>query len=59
MTSSTSNVALDGAGNLRITPQRDAAGNWTSGRIETKRTDFQPPAAWASSGSRPAFRCRT
>ncbi|MEV8526793.1 glycoside hydrolase family 16 protein [Streptomyces sp. NPDC052000] len=44
MTSSTSNVALDGAGNLRITPQRDAAGNWTSGRIETKRTDFQPPA---------------
>uniref|UniRef100_A0AAU2VA21 Glycoside hydrolase family 16 protein n=1 Tax=Streptomyces sp. NBC_00003 TaxID=2903608 RepID=A0AAU2VA21_9ACTN len=44
MTSSTSNVSLDGAGNLRITPQRDAAGNWTSGRIETKRSDFQPPA---------------
>ncbi|MCX4987384.1 MULTISPECIES: glycoside hydrolase family 16 protein [unclassified Streptomyces] len=44
MTSSTNNVALDGAGNLRITPRRDAAGNWTSGRIETVRTDFQPPA---------------
>lgn len=44
MTSSTNNVALDGAGNLRITPRRDAAGNWTSGRIETNRTDFQPPA---------------
>ncbi|MFB8771500.1 glycoside hydrolase family 16 protein [Streptomyces broussonetiae] len=44
MTSSTNNVALDGNGNLRITPRRDAAGNWTSGRIETNRTDFQPPA---------------
>ncbi|MBD0841383.1 MULTISPECIES: glycoside hydrolase family 16 protein [unclassified Streptomyces] len=44
MTSSTSNVALDGNGNLRITPRRDAAGNWTSGRIETNRGDFQPPA---------------
>ncbi|MFD6923897.1 glycoside hydrolase family 16 protein [Streptomyces sp. NPDC059944] len=44
MTSSTNNVALDGSGNLQITPRRDAAGNWTSGRIETKRTDFQPPA---------------
>jgi hypothetical protein len=44
MTSSTSNVALDGSGNLRITPIRDASGNWTSGRIETNRTDFQPPA---------------
>ncbi|MFE7853929.1 glycoside hydrolase family 16 protein [Streptomyces sp. NPDC057403] len=44
MTSSTGNVALDGSGNLKITPLRDAAGNWTSGRIETNRTDFQPPA---------------
>jgi hypothetical protein len=44
MTSSTDNVALDGSGNLRITPRRDASGNWTSGRIETNRTDFQPPA---------------
>ncbi|MFJ5533514.1 glycoside hydrolase family 16 protein [Streptomyces sp. NPDC093261] len=44
MTSATSNVSLDGNGNLLITPRRDAAGNWTSGRIETNRTDFQPPA---------------
>jgi beta-glucanase (GH16 family) len=44
MTSSTDNVSLDGNGNLRITPRRDASGNWTSGRIETNRTDFQPPA---------------
>lgn len=44
MTNSTSNVSLDGNGNLRITPRRGAAGNWTSGRIETNRTDFQPPA---------------
>ncbi|GAA3842377.1 glycoside hydrolase family 16 protein [Streptomyces phyllanthi] len=44
MTSSTNNVSLDGNGNLRITPLRDSAGNWTSGRIETNRTDFQPPS---------------
>ncbi|MFF9061885.1 glycoside hydrolase family 16 protein [Streptomyces sp. NPDC014882] len=44
MTNSTGNVSLDGSGNLRITPLRDAAGRWTSGRIETRRTDFQPPS---------------
>ncbi|MEU6305302.1 glycoside hydrolase family 16 protein [Streptomyces chartreusis] len=44
MTNSTNNVSLDGNGNLRITPRRDASGNWTSGRIETSHTDFQPPA---------------
>jgi hypothetical protein len=44
MTNSTTNVSLDGSGNLRITPVRNAAGQWTSGRIETTRTDFQPPA---------------
>ncbi|MFH9127148.1 glycoside hydrolase family 16 protein [Streptomyces griseoaurantiacus] len=44
MTNSTSNVALDGAGNLQITPRRDSSGRWTSGRIETRRTDFQPPS---------------
>lgn len=44
MTDSTDNVSLDGAGHLAITPRRDAGGNWTSGRIETRRTDFQPPA---------------
>ncbi|MFF1488724.1 glycoside hydrolase family 16 protein [Streptomyces sp. NPDC058319] len=44
MTSSTANVALDGKGDLLITPRRDASGHWTSGRIETTRTDFEPPA---------------
>lgn len=44
MTSSTDNVSLDGTGKLRITPRRHAAGNWTSGRIETDRSDFRPPA---------------
>ncbi|WP_241995169.1 glycoside hydrolase family 16 protein [Kribbella antiqua] len=43
-TNSTSNLALDGTGNLRITPRRDAAGNWTSARIETQRSNFKPPA---------------
>jgi beta-glucanase (GH16 family) len=44
MTSDSANVSMDGAGHLAITPRRDAAGNWTSARIETRRTDFQPPA---------------
>jgi beta-glucanase (GH16 family) len=43
MTNSSSNVSLDGAGNLRITPQRGGPTGWTSGRIETNRSDFQPP----------------
>lgn len=43
VTSSTANVSVAG-GNLSITPQRDGAGNWTSGRIETNKQDFQPPA---------------
>jgi hypothetical protein len=43
-TDNPANVSVDGAGNLRITPLRDASGNWTSARIETQRTDFQPPA---------------
>jgi hypothetical protein len=43
-TASTSNLAQDGSGNLRITPLRDGSGNWTSARIETQRTDFKPPA---------------
>ncbi|MET8522823.1 glycoside hydrolase family 16 protein [Nocardioides sp. NPDC004968] len=41
---STQNVYQDGNGNLVIKPIRDGAGNWTSGRIETTRTDFQPPS---------------
>ncbi|MFC4147066.1 carbohydrate-binding protein [Micromonospora mangrovi] len=43
-TSSTANLAHDGAGNLRITPLKDGAGRWTSARIETVRADFKPPA---------------
>jgi len=37
---STANVALDGAGRLAVKAIRDGAGNWTSGRLETKRDDF-------------------
>jgi beta-glucanase (GH16 family) len=44
MTSSTANVYQDGAGHLAIKPIRDASGNWTSGRIETQRTDLAAPA---------------
>lgn len=43
MTTSTSNVHQDGAGHLVITALRDGSGNWTSGRIETQRSDFGPP----------------
>jgi hypothetical protein len=46
MTNSTANVNQTG-GHLAITPIRDGAGNWSSGRIETQRTDFQPPAGGA------------
>lgn len=41
-TDSTANVALDGTGKLAIKAVRDGAGKWTSGRIETQRTDFEP-----------------
>ena len=44
MTNSTANVYQDGAGHLVIKAIRDNNNNWTSGRIETQRTDFQPPA---------------
>src|SRR4051812_23717981 len=44
MTDSTSNVYQDGNGNLVIKPIRDGSGNWTSGRVETQRTDFAAPA---------------
>jgi beta-glucanase (GH16 family) len=43
MTSSTANVFHDGAGHLAIKPIRDSSGNWTSGRIETQRTDLAAP----------------
>jgi beta-glucanase (GH16 family) len=39
-TTSTANVFQDGAGHLVIKPIRDGSGNWTSGRVETQRTDF-------------------
>jgi beta-glucanase (GH16 family) len=37
------NVSRDGNGNLRITPLRDSAGDWTSARIETNQQNFRPP----------------
>jgi Glycosyl hydrolases family 16 len=40
MSASTQNVSFDGHGNLLITPVRQADGTWTSGRIETRKTDF-------------------
>ncbi|HEY1488489.1 MAG TPA: glycoside hydrolase family 16 protein [Micromonosporaceae bacterium] len=43
-TNSTSNVFLDGSGHLEIKPIKAANGSWTSGRIETARTDFAAPA---------------
>jgi beta-glucanase (GH16 family) len=43
-TNSTANVYQDGAGHLAIKPIRDAAGRWTSGRVETQRTDLAAPA---------------
>ena len=43
-TNSTANLYTDGNGHLNIKPIRDAAGNWTSARIETKRSNFKAPA---------------
>jgi hypothetical protein len=43
-TASAANVALDGSGRLVIRALRDAAGNWTSGRLETQRADFAAAA---------------
>jgi hypothetical protein len=44
MTNSTSNVYQDGNGHLVLKALRDSSGNWTSGRVETQRTDFAAPA---------------
>jgi hypothetical protein len=44
MTNSTQNVYQDGAGHLVIKPIRNGSGAWTSGRVETQRTDFAAPA---------------
>jgi hypothetical protein len=45
-TNSTTNVGLDGAGHLNITAV-NSGGSWTSGKIETQRSDFTPPAGGA------------
>jgi beta-glucanase (GH16 family) len=42
-TDSPDNLKLDGNGHLAITALRDGSGGWTSGRIETQRTDFAAP----------------
>jgi hypothetical protein len=47
MTDDIANVHQDGNGHLVITPLRSDDGTWTSGRIETQRTDFRPPAGGA------------
>ncbi len=43
-TGDSANVGLDGAGHLRITATRNAAGGWQSARLESRRSDFQPAA---------------
>lgn len=42
-TNDPTNIHLDGKGHLLIVPQRDANGQWTSGRVETIRDDFTAP----------------
>src|SRR5258706_7380227 len=44
MTTRPANVYQGGAGNLVIKPIRAGNGSWTSGRVETQRTDFAAPA---------------
>lgn len=43
MTDSTDNVYQDGDSHMVIKPIKDGSGNWTSGRVESKRTDFGAP----------------
>ncbi|MEV6005960.1 carbohydrate-binding protein [Streptomyces sp. NPDC051976] len=43
-TASTANVYQDGAGHMVIKALKDGSGAWTSGRVETQRTDFAAPA---------------
>lgn len=47
MTDDIANVRRDGEGHLLIAPLVDSSGNWTSGRIETQRSDFRPPPGGA------------
>ncbi|MEP6629882.1 MAG: family 16 glycosylhydrolase [Lapillicoccus sp.] len=42
-TDSPANASTDGAGHAAIRAIREADGHWTSARLETVRTDFQPP----------------
>jgi beta-glucanase (GH16 family) len=42
-TNSTSNIYLDGHGNLVIQANKNSSGQWTSGRIESTRDDFIAP----------------
>ncbi|SDO21970.1 galactose-binding domain-containing protein [Actinacidiphila guanduensis] len=42
-TNSPANVSLDGSGHLDLTALK-SGGSWTSGRVETKRSDFAAPA---------------
>ena len=43
LTNNPANVKVSN-GHLVITPQRDAAGAWTSARVESNRANFKPPA---------------
>lgn len=43
-TANAANISEDGSGHLNLTALKDGNGNWTSGRIETKRSDFAAPA---------------
>ena len=43
-TNDRNNLRCDGTGNLRIIPWRAANGEWTSARIETRRSNFKAPA---------------
>jgi len=47
MTDDVANVYHDGEGHLGIKPLRGEDFEWTSGRIETKRSDFEAPAGGA------------
>jgi len=42
-TNSTSNIYLDGQGDLVIQANKDSKGQWTAGRIESTRDDFIAP----------------
>ncbi|KAB8338828.1 hypothetical protein FH972_021772 [Carpinus fangiana] len=43
-TSKSTNVKQSGVGGLWIIPTRSSSGQWTSGRVESKRSNFMAPA---------------